>query len=70
MTIKGLEPEIERIIKKNKEEVKKLEERHALELETLKTDIVSEYERKFKHYKEKVLKETEDLITQERDLKN
>ena len=63
MTIKGLEPEIERIIKKNKEEVKKLEERHALELETLKTDIVSEYERKFKNYKEKVLKETEDLIT-------
>ena len=28
MTIKGSEPEIERIIKKNKEEVKKLEEKH------------------------------------------
>lgn len=32
MTIRGLEPEIERIIKKGKEEVKKIEEKHAEDL--------------------------------------
>ena len=40
MTIKGLEPEIERIIKKNKEEVGKLETKHQEEIEQLKNDII------------------------------
>lgn len=44
MTIKGLEPEIERLIKKNKEDLKKIEEKHNEELESLKTDLMTEYE--------------------------
>jgi len=69
-TIKGLEPEIERIIKKNKEDLKKIEEKHASEVENLKKDIIEEYEKKFKVYKEKVLKDTEELLTKEREFKN
>lgn len=55
MTIKGLEPEIERLIKKNKEETKKLMEKHALELEEIKSILLEEYDTKFKKYKEKVM---------------
>ena len=70
MTIKGLEPEIERIIKKNKDDLKKIEDKHKIEVETLKDAITNEYEKKFKVYKEKVLKETEELLTKEREFKN
>lgn len=44
MTIKGLEPEIERIIKKNKEETKRLMERHGEELEEIRNGMVEEYD--------------------------
>lgn len=44
MTIKGLEPEIERIIQKNKEEAKKMKEKHIFELEEIKSILSSEYE--------------------------
>lgn len=70
MTIKGLEPEIERLIKKNKEETKKLMEKHALELEEIKSILLEEYDTKFKKYKEKVMQETEEIITKERHSKN
>ena len=43
---------------------------HKVELEEIRGEIVEEYDIKFKKYKEKVVSETEELITKERKNKN
>ncbi|KAL4483844.1 hypothetical protein ABPG72_006219 [Tetrahymena utriculariae] len=69
VTIKGLEPEIERIINRNKIEIKKLEEKHQKQINELRQNVQEEYEQKFRVYKDKVMMETEELISKERSFK-
>jgi len=66
ITIKGLEPEIERIIGKGKEEAQKVEERYLKKLEGLRAEISEEYEVKFRQFKERVAQEAECIIEKER----
>ena len=70
MTIKGLEPEIERMLSKSKQEVKKLEEKHKQELSELRDELFQEYETKLKLYKEKLLKENDEALLREREFMN
>ena len=46
-TVKGLEPEIQRIVERNKEELRKAEERHQAELRQRREEILIEQEKKF-----------------------
>lgn len=67
VTIRGLEPEIERLLTKSKLEAKKLEERHQKELATIREELYTEYEGKLRQYKEKVLRENDESMVKERE---
>jgi len=45
-TVKGLEPEIQRIVERNKEELRKAHELHSADVRDKKGSVVEEYERK------------------------
>jgi len=67
MTIKGLEPEIERILNKGKQDTKKLEDKHQKELADLREELYAEHEAKLRQYKEKILRENDENMTRERE---
>ena len=67
ITIKGLEPELDRIMNKGKEEVKKVEEKYRTEISHLREEMYWEYEEKLKAYKEKTLRESDEKIEKERE---
>lgn len=46
-TVKGLEPEIQRIVERNKEDLRRAEEKHQAELRERKQDILQDQENKF-----------------------
>ena len=66
-TVKGLEPEIQRIVERNKEDLRKAEERHQNELRGRKEDILLEQESKFAALREKLIREKEDALDNERE---
>lgn len=67
ITIRGLEPEIDRIMNKNKQEVKQMQQKHQEELIALREQLFQEYEEKMKAYKEKLARENEFELQRERD---
>ena len=66
-TVKGLEPEIQRIVERNKEDLRKAEERHQNELRQRKEEILLEQESKFAALREKLIREKEDALDAERE---
>lgn len=66
-TIKGLEPEIERMVDKHKKEVKRIEEKCQKESEIFKLQVQEDYEQKLKLFKERMLIENEQILTKERE---
>lgn len=60
VTIKGLEQDIEKIINRNKLEIRKLEENHRRTQGELRQKIEEEFEGKFQAFKERFLEEAED----------
>jgi 5-azacytidine-induced protein 1 len=65
--VKGLEPEIQRIVEKNKEDLRKAEERHQVELRERKEEILLEQDRKFQDMRERLTREKEDALDVERE---
>ena len=66
-TIKGLEPEIERLLNKGKLDAKKLEEKHQKELASIREELYAEYEGKLRQHKEKILRENDESMVKERE---
>lgn len=45
-TVKGLEPEIQRIVERNKDEIRKLSDVHQSELRVKREVVIEEYEKR------------------------
>ena len=65
-TIKGLEPEIERILAKSRDEKRKLETEYNEKNKTVKMDLEQTYEDKFRTFKEKLMSDNEEILNKER----
>lgn len=65
-TVKGLEPEIQRIVERNKDDIRKLEEKHQSELRAAREQMLLEQERKFQEMRERLAREKEEALDQER----
>lgn len=65
-TIKGLEPEIERILAKSREEKRKLETEYNEKNKTVRSDLELQYEDKFRSFKEKLMSDNEEILNKER----
>lgn len=68
MTIKGLEPEIERILQNHKQEMIKWEENQNEELRKQKERLNKEFEKRLIEQREKFQKEKEEALEHERNL--
>ena len=66
-TVKGLEPEIQRIVERNKEDIRKLEEKHQSELRVKREDVLQDQERKFQEMRERLAREKEEALDVERE---
>ena len=68
LTAKGLEPEIERIITNHKNEINAMEEKHLIEIKTLKEKLIEEYDNKYDDLKRRLVKEKDEAIESEKNL--
>jgi len=68
MTIKGLQPEVERILAERKQERQKLDERHQQMLESQRRELTELAQTQVREAREQVLQEQEDLLKQEREV--
>jgi len=68
LTAKGLEPEIERIITNHKNEINAMEEKHLIEIKTLKEKLIEEYDTKYDDLKRRLVKEKDEAIESEKNL--
>ena len=66
-TIKGLEPEIQKIIERNKEDLRKAHEMHQSELRAKKEGVAEEYEKKLSDLREKLNTERDHAVDRERE---
>lgn len=67
-TVKGLEPEIERILSNHKQEMSKMEDRLNEDLRRQRDKLNADYERRFQENKERFVKEKEEALEHERSL--
>ncbi|XP_069786039.1 centrosomal protein of 131 kDa isoform X4 [Narcine bancroftii] len=68
ITVKGLEPEIQKLIAKHKQEIKKLKALHEAELAQSDERAAHHYVRQIEDLREQLEKEKEDLCQRERNL--
>ncbi|CDW86542.1 UNKNOWN [Stylonychia lemnae] len=66
-TVQQLQPTIEQLIIKNKDELRKQEERNQIELRKQKEQVNQEWEKKLEQFREKSVREREDALEKERD---
>ena len=66
-TVKGLEPEIQRIIEKNKDELRKGDERHAQAVREMKEAMLIEHDNKVQELRTRLLNEKEAALDAERE---
>lgn len=67
-TVKGLEPEVERILHNHKNEIQKMEDMFNEDLKKSRDRLNSEYERRVKEMKDRFLIEKEEAVEHERKL--
>lgn len=65
--MKGLEPEIQRIIEKNKDELRKADERHAQVVREMKEAVLIEHDNKVQELRTRLLSEKEASLDAERE---
>jgi 5-azacytidine-induced protein 1 len=65
-TIKGLEPEIEKILQSHKAELFEMEEKFAQELKKQKEKVTNYYEEKIGDYRDKFIREKEEALENEK----
>lgn len=68
LTVKGLEPEIERILANHKQEITQLEDRYTEDTRKQREKFNNEYERKTQDIKERFLKDKEEALDHERNI--
>ena len=66
-TVKGLEPEIQRIVERNKDEIRRLQDQNAAEQRTKREHVVEEYEQRMHELRTKLVNEKEEAIDKERE---
>ncbi len=66
-TIKGIEPEIQKIIERNKEELRKAHELHQSDLRLKREQLAEEYEKKMADLREKLSNERDNAVDKERE---
>ena len=66
-TIKGLEPEIQKIIERNKDDLRKAHELHQADLRTKREQLAEEYERKMQDLRDKLNNERDNAVDRERE---
>lgn len=66
-TVKGLEPEIQRIVERNKEELRKAHDLHLSDLRQKKADLTEEWERKLQEQRDRMIQEREAQVDRERE---
>lgn len=66
-TIKGIEPEIQKIIERNKEELRKTHELHQSDLRLKREQLAEEYEKKMADLREKLSNERDNAVDKERE---
>lgn len=67
LSVKGLEPEIQRMIQNHKKELKKVKQEKMEEINEAKLFNAQEYEDKYKDFKAKLTRDKEDAIERERE---
>ncbi|PRP85369.1 5-azacytidine-induced protein 1-like [Planoprotostelium fungivorum] len=67
MTIKGLEPEIEKMVAKHKEEMLRLDQEHKTELKRQRETMVSEFETKWQIMRDKIVRDKHEEVEKERE---
>jgi hypothetical protein len=68
MTVKGLEPEIERILTNHKQEVIKMEDRFNEDLRRQREKLNADYERRLGELKDRFIKEKDEALEHERGI--
>ena len=66
-TVKGLEPEIQRIVERNKDEIRKLQDSHQTDLRVKREGLAEEYEKRIAELRTKLSTEKDDAIDKERE---
>ena len=66
-TVKGLEPEITKIINQNKDEIRRINDKNNEQNSNLKETLLDEYERKISDLRARLLSEKDALIDRERE---
>jgi hypothetical protein len=67
MTVKGLQPEIERLLAKHKKEVQRMEEFNVLELQRQRQALAEAHERSMHEVRERMLLERDRAVERERE---
>lgn len=67
MTIKGLQPEVERILAERKQEKQRLEERHREEIERQRRELLEQGEARLRESREQLLRDHERALDAERE---
>lgn len=66
-TVKGLEPEIQRIVERNKDEIRRLQDQHQIDMRGKRENTTEEYEKRMQDLRTKLSNEKEDAIDKERE---
>ena len=66
-TIKGLEPEIQRIVERNKDELRKAHDLHQRDVRGKKEELTESYDQKISDMREKLLRDKEEALDRERE---
>ncbi len=66
-TVKGLEPEIQRIVERNKDELRKAHDLHVEDMRRKKQEWLEEHERKMQEVRERMLSDKEQALDRERE---
>ena len=66
-TVKGLEPEIQRIVERNKDEIRKIQDHNQTEVRIKREAVMEEYEKRMQELRVKLSNEKEEAIDKERE---
>ena len=66
-TVKGLEPEIQRIVERNKDELRKAHTKHAEEVTQTRGDLLQEQDSRLYELRQRLVQDREEAIERERE---
>ncbi len=66
-TVKGIEPEIQKMLQMHKDEKRSLEEKNISEFKRRKEEMIEEFERKIEEMRSKLISDKEEALDKERE---